>query len=130
MKKTYLGLGVVVVLVLAVGGVLLLQGSSKADSECQGAANTRHFSVTIRDGKVDNDHVQGKLCDSMTITNRDAISREIAFGPHEDHVPYDGIAERVVNKDQSLTVTFNKSGSYHWHDHIHDEVEGYFTVTK
>lgn len=129
MKRLYVVVGILVVAVLAIGGVLLLQGNSNADGNCNGVHSESHM-VMIMDSKVDNDHISGKLCDTMTITNMDNVSREIAFGPHEDHVPYDGVAERVLNKGQSLTITFNKTGSYHWHDHIHDEVEGFFTVTN
>jgi len=43
-------------------------------------------------------------------------------------VPYDGVAERVLGKGQSFTITLNQAGNFHWHDHLHDEVEGYFTV--
>lgn len=70
------------------------------------------------------------MCDTLTFTNKDAIAREIAFGPHEHHVPYDGVAERVLNKNQSFTVTLNQTGNFRWHDHLHDEVEGTFAVTR
>lgn len=62
------------------------------------------------------------LCDSITFTNYDNITREIAFGPHEDHVPYDGVAEKLLNKGQSFTITANQAGSYHFHD----KVDGHF----
>jgi len=45
-------------------------------------------------------------------------------------MPYDGVAERFLNKNESFTITLNATGTYHWHDHLHDEVEGYFTVSK
>jgi hypothetical protein len=57
-------------------------------------------------------------------------TREIGFGVHDKHVAYDGISERILNQDESFTITLDKTGRYHWHDHFHDEVEGYFSVTK
>ena len=130
MKKLYILVGVVTVAVLAAGGLLLVHGNSNATNSCNAPTKSRHYTAVITEGKVTGDHIVGKLCDSLTITNRDNVSREIAFGPHEDHVPYDGVAERVLNKGQSLTVTFNQTGSFHWHDHLHDEIEGFFAVSK
>jgi len=86
--------------------------------------------VTIHNNKVSAQDVTGKRCDRLIITNDDAITREIAFGAHDDHVPYDGVTERALNKTQSLTVTLDKTGRYHWHDHLHDEVQGYFSVSN
>lgn len=116
---------------LGVGGVHLLNTKSVADKMCsKPVASAESHDMMIMDGKVEPDHVKAKLCDTLTITNMDSEAREIAFGPHDDHVPYDGVAEKVLNKDQSLTITLNEAGSYHWHDHLHDEVEGFFDVTK
>jgi plastocyanin len=116
---------------LGVGGVRLLNTSTTADKLCsKPVASAESHSVMIMDGKVEPGTTTAKLCDTLTFTNMDNIAREIAFGPHENHVPYDGVAEKVLNKDQSFTITLNQTGSFHFHDHLHDEVQGYFTVTK
>jgi len=107
----------------------ITQNSSTNNPSCAGVQGTNH-QVMIMDDKPDNDNIKGKLCDTITFMNMDNVAREIAFGPHENHVPYDGVAEKVLNKDQSFTITLNQAGSFHWHDHIHDEVEGFFTVSK
>lgn len=107
----------------------LLTGNNKGGTV---GCSSHHVAlhVTIRNGAATPDMTTGNLCDTLTITNQDPIDREIAFGPHEDHVPYDGIAERLLEQGQSLTVTLNQVGTFHFHDHIHDEVQGYFTVQK
>jgi plastocyanin len=131
MKKLWISLVVLVGIALVAGGVGLLPNKSNADACSNPRGSKQSYSVMIMNGKVEpSGTVQAKLCDTLTITNMDSIGREIAFGPHEDHVPYDGIAEKVLNKDQSLTITLNKAGTYHWHDHEHDEVEGYFKVIQ
>ena len=128
-NKLIIGVAVLVGLSLGVASMQLLNGKSTADA-CRGTQG-HSYSVMIMDSKVEPaGTVQAKLCDSITFTNMDDIAREIAFGPHEDHVPYDGVAEKVLNKDQSFTITLNQLGSFHWHDHVHDEVEGFFTVSK
>ncbi|HET6924560.1 MAG TPA: hypothetical protein VFH39_01885 [Candidatus Saccharimonadales bacterium] len=120
---------VLALLVLAVVGISLL-GRPEAGSDACGAANGPLHTIVITNGHPSSGTVQGNLCDRLTFVNDDHLTREIAFGPHEDHVSYDGIAERFLNYGQSFTITLNETGTYHWHDHLHDDVEGYFTVSR
>ena len=105
-----------------IGGTAIFHSKSGKNSESH--------QVMIMDSKVDSPHIKAKFCDTITFTNMDNVTREIAFGPHEHHVPYDGVAEKLLTGGQSFTITLNQVGSFHWHDHTHDEVEGYFTVSK
>lgn len=86
--------------------------------------------VSIRNDTATPQHTQAKLCDALTITNSDNRLLLIAFGPHEHHQPYDGVTERMLTNNQSLTITLNKAGTYTFHDHLQDKVKGVFTVTK
>jgi hypothetical protein len=122
-----------VVFIVGIGlgatGTQILHSDSDAAS-CTGA-HGHSYSVMVMDNKVKPANtIRGKLCDTITITNMDDVAREIAFGPHDNHVPYDGVAEKVLNKDQAFTITLDQIGNFHWHDHLHDEVEGYFSVSK
>lgn len=96
---------------------------------CQGKSGF-DMMVHIHDGKVSNVDVKGRLCDKITFMNEDAVTREVGFGSHDEHQPYDGVGEKVLNIDSSFTITLNQTGKFHWHDHLHDEVEGYFTVSQ
>lgn len=96
------------------------------DCKVRGASHV----VLIQNDKPNPQHTNGKLCETLTITNADNEIRLMAFGPHENHQPYDGITEKVLGPNQSFTVVLNEVGTYHFHDHIHDEVTGDFTVSK
>lgn len=93
---------------------------------CQ--AGAPGHAVVIRGGAVEPAHTTATKCDTMTITNQDDTPRLMAFGVHASHVPYDGIAERYLLKDQTMTVTLDQTGEFLFHDHLHDEVQGTFTV--
>lgn len=95
---------------------------------CPGTSAT-HV-VTIQHDTMSPSHIDGKLCDTLQIKNLDNVSRAIAFGSHDHHVPYDGVTERVLGKNESFTITLNKTGTYPFHDHFHDEVAGTFIVTQ
>lgn len=92
-------------------------------------SGTTHF-VFIEDGKAEPATTHGVLCDSLTIVNKDARLRLMAFGEHDKHQPYDGITEQALSEGQSLSVTFNKIGSYTFHDHIDDSSVGTFIVSR
>lgn len=126
-KTTFTLLGLVVAMI----GISAIIGFNNrgASAQCESAAS-HSYNVMIMDDKVSQPNITGNLCDTITFTNMDHQTREIAFGPHEDHVAYDGVPEKILNQNQSFTITLNQAGSFHWHDHEHDEVEGYFTVSK
>lgn len=124
--------------VLLVGGVILatLKLSDRYLSEEEAptvASCTEHktsYTVTIQGGGVNPEHTDAKLCDTFTITNADAKSRLMAFGVHTHHKEYDGVTTKMLLKDGSLKVTLNELGTYTFHDHFQDEVQGSFTVTQ
>ncbi len=100
-------------------------GSAIAKCDAQAA---KGYTVTIQENKVSPVHTEARLCGRLTIINRDDRSRLIAFGVHDSHRPYDGVEERVLSKDQQMTVTLNQPGDFKFHDHFDDTVEGTFTV--
>lgn len=123
-------MALVIIVVVATALVVGLRGSHSAADGCRSTGMQVAHKITIRNGKVSGDHVTAKLCDTLQITNEDSMSREIAFGLHEHHEPYDGVTERVLGRGGSFTVTLNQAGSFRWHDHIHDEVQGFLMVTQ
>ena len=123
----YLSVAMLLVAVTTVT-IVLARGHSSSDTVCPQTGQTHE--VVIENGHASPENTYGKLCDKLTIINKDTVTREMAFGPHEHHVAYDGVAERLVAHDQSLTVTLVQTGLFHFHDHIHDDAEGYFSVSK
>jgi hypothetical protein len=121
----------VTVVVLATAAIVGVAVATQGHSGVAACAKTgANHAVTISNGQAAPNHTRGKLCDTLTIKNNDTTDREIAFGPHEDHVPYDGVSERLLRHGQSLKITMDQSGTFRFHDHIHDDSIGEFTVTK
>jgi hypothetical protein len=86
--------------------------------------------VIIQDDTMQPTHTVGKLCDTMTIMNRDSRLRLMSFGKHDKHQSYDGVTEQVLAGDQSFTVVLNQIGTFILHDHSQDVVTGTFTVSR
>jgi cytochrome o ubiquinol oxidase operon protein cyoD len=93
---------------------------------CQGVKDS-HI-VRISDGKVNPIYIQAHLCDTLTFVNDDNVVRDIAFGAHPDHTAYGGEAEETIRKGRPKTITLNELGNYTFHDHLHPEVSGFFSV--
>lgn len=119
----------IVVVIVAVAGVFIAAATHKGSSNGMVCKSTgQNHVVDIKDNKMNPENTVGKYCDTLTIKNEDSITREIGFGPHDHHTPYDGVAERLLAKGESFTVTMSQRGNFHFHDHFHDETAGTFTV--
>ena len=138
--KRFLPLIGIAVLALAGAGVYfgthvltdnyLAQESSQNKAQTSVACKspkTNHV-VTIRDNAMQPAHTDAKLCDSLTIINQDPANRLIAFGVHDHHQPYDGVTERELRMGERFTITLVQAGTFLFHDHLQDEVQGTFTV--
>lgn len=129
---------IVLIILVAIAGIgstthiladrYLAQTTSQDTPTCLQAG--KEHKVTIRRGQVEPARIEAKLCDKLTITNTDDQLRLLAFGVHENHQAYDGVIEKVLQKNQSLTVTLNKTGTYRFHDHLDAGAQGSFTVTN
>lgn len=86
------------------------------------------YHVVIKDNTATPSHTVAKLCDTLRVTNEDERVRNLAFGSHDHHQPYDGKTENTIKKGQSVTVVLNKAGDYMFHDHLQDATKGTFSV--
>lgn len=89
----------------------------------------RSHKVTIKDGQVSPVHTQASKCETLTFINEDDEVREITFGTHPEHGVYAGETELVVRKGRAKSITLSDTGTYEFHDHIHAETAGQFTVS-
>ena len=117
--------GIVLVgLVYSVAGHFLMSNNTTV---CQ-STGAKHI-VKVENNAMVPTHTRGRLCDTLTIINEDKADMLIAFGPHEHHVAYDGVLEKLISQGQSVTVTFVKTGNYQFHDHLQDIAQGTFSVS-
>lgn len=134
-KQTTLIIGIFFAAAAAVvGGVVALSSSylnkSKTDANMTCKTTHANHTIAVQGDKATPAHITAPRCDTLTIKNLDDTLRIMAFGPHENHIPYDGVAERELGKNGSFTVTLVQTGNFRLHDHIHDEAQATFTVTN
>lgn len=118
--------GILIFDVSTLAGKALGPTSRAATVDC--ATTNTTYTVTVQHSRLSTSSVHARLCDRLTIVNDDPTLRLMAFGPHDHHQPYDGITEQVLAQGQSLSVTLNQAGTFTFHDHLHDELQGTFTI--
>jgi len=106
----------------------LINDKRASANRCNGSHGTHK--VVILGNQVIPQHTEAKVCDKLVITNEDSAERLMAFGPHDHHISYDGVTERLLTQDQSLNVTLIQIGTFTFHDHADEQVIGSFTVSN
>ena len=84
--------------------------------------------ASIVNGTVSPIHINAKHCDVLTIVNNDSVVRRMAFGQHDEHIVYNGVSERILKQNESLTVTLDQTGEYLFHDHYQESTQGTILV--
>lgn len=70
-------------------------------------------------------------CDSITIENRDdALTYNMNFGEHDDHLDYPGYTRQDLAPGQSQSFVATMLGSYLYHDHYRDEAHLQLTIVE
>jgi hypothetical protein len=132
-KKMTLLIAFVGIVVLGLAGAGLWAVSAYLDQQYASLhngcyPNKPNHTIVVKDNKAVPSTEVVNRCDTLTVSNLDDESREMAFGVHEKHTAYDGISEQVLKKGQSFTVTLVQTGTFKVHDHEHDEVQAVFQV--
>jgi hypothetical protein len=121
---------ILAVIILSFGTFWIGKNATKRESakieDCQ-SEGTNHI-TTIEDDKITPESINTKICDRLTIINKDDKLRLIAFGVHDAHIYYNGVTEKTLKKDQELTITLNQGGTYIIHDHLQEETQAQFRV--
>lgn len=103
--------------------------AGNAKARCSSVTQPVH-TVVIKDNHAVPSHTEAKLCDTLTIINQDSNIKLMAFGPHEQHISYDGVSERALGPGQGFSVKLITVGSFTFHDHTTDAAQGSFTVSN
>lgn len=132
MKKTPLIFPLFIAVILLIGGGTFWVGKNASKREKAETVDCPdkgpNHTVEIKNTQIIPESVNANICDELTLVNKDDKLRLIAFGVHDSHIYYSGVTEKVLKKDESLTITLNQAGTYIFHDHLQEEVQGQFSV--
>lgn len=90
--------------------------------EC-GVSKKAH-TVTIEKDRFKPTEIRVKRCDTLTFLNADDKLHSAVFGTHDNHVPYGDFAQEYLLPKERISLRLFQSGSYLFHDHLHEEIKG------
>lgn len=96
---------------------------------CPAGTGTNH-KIMLMDNVATPDHIDARLCDTLTFMNHDDTTRQINFGVHHKHVLYAGQEGKVVDADHNESIRLTEIGTYTFHDHKENQINGDFTVSQ
>ena len=92
---------------------------------------SRKWSLDNKDGPITPRELKIKKGDTVTWTNRDSSPTWPASAIHPSHQVYPGFdALRAINAGESYSFTFDKVGSWRYHDHLNPSSGGEVEVTE
>jgi hypothetical protein len=94
---------------------------------CPGGVGATH-KIVLKNNAAHPRAIEAQRCDTLMIVNEDDVEREIEFGVHEQHEMYAGESGKVIRPGRNMTFRLTELGTYHFHDHILDEISGDFMV--
>ena len=124
-------------LVLVAGSTLLVEGFAHAAHRHDHAApavaacapSPRHTIIlTYTASRFTPAVLTAQRCDILVLANQGATEVELAFGPHDHHLPYPGITDEPVAPGKSQSLVLSQAGTFGLHDHVHDQAEAQLTV--
>lgn len=94
-------------------------------------AEEKKLEVVYKNKNFSPSRLEVKKGDKVTWVNRDSSATWPASGPHPSHTGYAGFdALRGLNTGETYFFTFDKVGSWKYHDHLNPSVTGIIVVTE
>ena len=139
---------VVVILVLVVGGWFLMrpkqtitppvevqsqtpvstQSASPSSASAGATTNEEKNVVTIGDTGFLPQSITFKVGETVTWVNTDTANHTVYSASHPAHTTYPPLNLGVVKPGTKASLSFPKSGTYKYHDHLNSSLTGTVTV--
>ena len=103
-------------------------GNDRLRCQTGTAAHALH-SLTIRNNTIVPARIMAQKCDTLTIINLDNQAHQITLGTPTSPISYDGVPERLLARNQTLSVVLIRTGTFFFYDRTDTRIHGAFTVT-
>lgn len=118
--------------------VMKKQIDGQTMDQSPGAGTTNAITTTVQKtwdvSILGMNFVQGSLTvkkgNSVKFTNKEDIPHQIASDPHPVHTNFTSLNSGILNKDGTFELTFNQTGTFTYHCHLHPNMKGTITVTE
>lgn len=126
MKKSYLVVLITVIGLLTVGGWFLTQNTPPGK-----VAGVTTTTVLMKEDSFEPENLTIKKGATVTFKNEDKAARWPASNLHPTHTIYPEFdPQRPVETGQSWSFTFDKVGTWKYHDHLIPSIRGIIIVAE
>ncbi len=141
-----LAVAVVVILILAVGGFYFIKSQqstqvapaqvvstptptqTQAPAATEGAMMKGETLVKITANGYNPKVVTIKVGDTVSWENDDSANHTVNSSPHPTHTDYPPLNLGLIKPGDKNSLTFDKAGTYKYHDHLNPSLTGSVTV--
>jgi plastocyanin len=111
-------------------GILLVAGCTQQPPPSNGGGNQTGNVVKISGFAFVPQTITIKKGESVTWINEDSTPHDVASDPHPTHTILPGLRSGTLQNGQSYSFTFEQTGSWGYHCHIHPSMTGTVVVTE
>jgi plastocyanin len=95
------------------------------------ATNATIHEIRIADGKAEPQTIETELCDKLRFISDDNEHHVMTFGGHSHHSSYPGFKEESQDEIGDFQeITLSLSGTFYFHDHLNQNLNGYVTIDR
>ena len=110
---------IILVLIVIAGAVLLALATRKKEAEKIASKTKTQASVEITKDGFNPATITVNKGSAVTWTNKDTDPHWVASDPHPTHTGLKGFdSGENINKGDSYSFTFDKTGTFTYHDHL------------
>lgn len=96
---------------------------------CEPSASSKTIEVVFTGSEFQPATITAHLCDTLRFTNQSDIFMEPAVGPHPSHTAYPEFdAQRPLERGETFEMIVRRVGTFSFHDHLHEEIEGQIII--
>lgn len=86
--------------------------------------------IMVEDDRITPVHTTAHRCDTLTFITGDGKTHHIMFGTLDDPKDYAGEDLLLIRKGRNKTITLTETGAWQFHNHLHPETTGRFSVEQ
>ena len=127
MKKAVIILSVLLVALVITGCGKQSANTNTATSNNNATASAGN-AVTIKNFTFEPSTLTVKAGTTVTWTNQDSTSHQVASNPHPAHTDLPGLDSGTLSQGQTYSFTFTTKGTFGYHCHLHPSMQGTIVV--
>lgn len=119
---------IIILIIVVIAGAFFLLNRSKQSSQPPSTQTTTQTTITLTSNGFSPGSLTIKAGQKVTWINKSGTDATVNSDPHPVHTNYPPLNLGSFANGQSLTLIFNQTGSYGYHNHLNPNQHGTILV--